>query len=258
MKTILKMAVIIAIALTQFGCSEKVEPANEGKIQFKMSNPVAQKFFKQKRENPDLTGERTETYTLSFKVCIGDVWVSKNKVVAGEADEPEDWVRLTGNTNYDLKLFEDYTFPEVTIPAGEYKSVKINFKNVFYRYAVLASDSTTTYELLETMGSYSAPCDANDTSSWVPYNYFSLDGNHKLVDGKYVLEVPNEKLTGFTIADGKTAVVTWRLGAGVEEPCTTTLVDKNGNRKYDCGIDDMEFYCPPEVETMWDFIVEYQ
>ncbi|MEY2925126.1 MAG: hypothetical protein RLZZ337_1676 [Bacteroidota bacterium] len=260
MKILFKTSIIIALIFAQFGCSEDVEPKLTGKLQFKMINPIASQYNKQK-VNPPLTGKETVTKTISFNVCIGDVWVSKNEVKEGITDKPDEWIRLTSFTNTEHRLFEEYTFPEVEIPIGEYKSVHITFRNVFYRYAVLESDSNVFYELLETMGSWTEPCSLSDTS-WVDpnTNYFSFDGNH-IIDtatGKYVLEVEGEKLTGFTIDANKTAVVSWRLGAGVNEPCTTTLHDVNDNRIWDCGIDTMSFWCPPEVKYMWDFVVEYK
>jgi len=207
--------------------------------------------FGKKKSNPDLTGDQTVTKTISLNLCVGDVWVSKNEVKAGQPDIAEDWVRLTSVTNREHLLFEDYSFPEIEIPIGEYKSVRLSLKNVFYHYAVLLSDSTVSYELLETMGSYEDPCDLNDTS-WIDSNtnYFSADGNHRLVNGIFQLDVAGEKLTGFNITDNQNAAVTWRLGAGLDEPCTTTLHDVNGNRKWDCGIDTMSFWCPPEVKYM--------
>lgn len=261
MKTILKTLVTFSLSLILFGCSEEIEPQDTGVLRFKMINPVAEKFLKKKRDNPDLTGEITETITVSLNFCIGDVWVSKNEVKEGEKDKPEDWVRITSFTNTEHKLFEDYYFPDVDIPAGDYKSVHITFRNLFYRYAVLASDSSVRYELLETMGSYKDTCSLEDTS-WVSpnTNYFSVNGNHEIKDGTYHLEdgLEGEKLTGFTIEPNKTAIVSWRLGAGATEPCTTYLHDKNGNRKWDCGIDEMSFDCPPEVKYMWDFVVDYE
>lgn len=45
---------------------------------------------------------------------------------------------------------------------------------------------------------------------------------------------------------------------GADTPCTTYLIDKNFNRKWDCGTDRMDFDCPSDLETMWDFVVEYE
>ena len=99
---------------------------------------------------------------------------------------------------------------------------------------------------------------ANDTT-WATTNYFSADGNHKLNDdNSYELVSEGEKLGGFNIEEGKIAVVSWRFGAGATQPCITYLIDENDNLEWDCGVDRMDFWCPPEVEYMWDFIVEYE
>ncbi|MDZ7796715.1 MAG: hypothetical protein U5N56_06595 [Candidatus Marinimicrobia bacterium] len=101
------------------------------------------------------------------------------------------------------------------------------------------------------MGSYFDQCDSTDTS-WAKTNYFGPDGNHTLTlrnEGiastndslLFELVQPGEKIDVFRIEAGRTAVVTWRLGAGATTLCTTYLIDHNGNRRWDCGIDEMEF-----------------
>lgn len=121
----------------------------------------------------------------------------------------------------------------------------------------MISDPSVKYELLETMGSWEDVCDEND-QSWAVTNYFGPDGNHNLENEKFTLVSDGEKIGGFTIEEGKIAVVSWRLGAGVEVPCTTSLIDQNDNLQWDCGVDKMEIDCPPEAKYMWDFVVEYE
>jgi hypothetical protein len=114
-----------------------------------------------------------------------------------------------------------------------------------------------SYELLETMGSWTDPCDATDTT-WAATNYFSDAGNHSLNDdGLFFLVTEGERIGGFTIEAGRISRVSWRMGAGVTEPCLNLLIDENGNRMWDCGTDRIEFVCPPELEYMWDFVIEY-
>lgn len=234
----------------------------KGFLEFKTLNPWASgkkssMSLKSTTSNPPLTGDTTITIMTSMNVCVGDVWVSQGEVKAGQPDNLE-WIRLTNSTNQDLKLFENYSFNPVELPEGTYRSIKITFKNIFYRHTELVSDPSIKYELLETMGSSFDPCDENDTS-WAKTNYFSTDGNHKLNDNDvFELVAPGEKVGGFTIEEGKTAIVSWRLGGGVTEPCINYLFDLNGNLEWDCGIDDLEDECPPEMENMFDFFVEYE
>lgn len=233
-----------------------------GVLKFKTSNPwtsgkKSTMYLKSTTSNPPLVGDTTITHTTSLKLSIGDVWVSQGEVKAGQPDNLE-WIRLTSFTNTELKLFENYSFSAVEIPVGTYKSIKITFRNVFYRYAQLVSNPSISYELLETMGSWTSPCDENDTT-WAKTNYFSPDGNHILNDnGVFEIVSAGEKVGGFSIEAGKTAIVSWRLGAGATQPCITYLIDENSNLEWDCGVDRMEFECPPEVEYMWDFVVEYE
>ncbi|HBG23614.1 MAG: hypothetical protein A2X17_07715 [Bacteroidetes bacterium GWF2_41_61] len=266
MKTFLQFFLISLILAICCTCSK--DEGGVGTIQFRMVNPVATKSQSNLQKalsnpqinslqapyvNPDLTGDVTQTTMVTLKFCVGDVWVSTGEVKAGGTDNLT-WVRLTTTTNQELKNFEDYTFPPVEIPAGTYKSIKITFKNRFYRVVTLNSNPTVKYELLETMGSFDDPCNDND-ESWVDPNYFTEQGNHKIVGGVFKVVSPGEKLRGFSIESGKTVTLNWRLGAGVTEPCTNALLDLNKNRRWDCGTDDITIICPPSVEFMWDFVV---
>ena len=264
MKTKTLIYLFFTALILSIGCSKDDENDNEttGYLQFKTLNPISTSkksasILKSTTSNPALTGDTTETLLTSLNFCIGDVWVSQGEVKAGNPDNLE-WIRLTDVTNRELKLFENYLFAAKELPAGTYKSMKITLKNIWYRHVELVSDPSVKYELLETMGSSLDPCNENDTS-WVKPDYFSNDGNHNLNDsGVFEVVSAGEKIGGFTIEEGKTAVVSWRLFAGVTEPCINYLYDLNGNLEWDCGIDDLEEECPPEMEYMWDFLVEYE
>lgn len=256
---------ILFITIILVGC--KKEPEEEenlnktGTLQFRTVNPRAstgKSTMHFKTTNPSLTGDTTKTVTTSLKLGIGDVWVSQGEVSAGNPNNLE-WVRLTSSTNTELKLFEDYTFSPIELPSGTYKSMKITFRNIFYRYNYLVSDTTVKYELLETMGSWTAVCDENDTT-WAKTNYFGPNGNHTLNSSDvFELASEGEKIGGFTIEPNKTALVSWRFGAGYTGICYTYLIDENHNLEWDCGIDRMDFECIPDDEDiyMWDFLVEY-
>lgn len=235
---------------------------DKGILRFKTSNPLfpdgSNGFARLMSvvNNPALTGDTTATLSTEFMICFVDIWVSTGVVKAGVKDTLE-WIKLTSVSNYDHKFFHAYTFPDVELPAGEYKSIKVQLKNIFWRYCQLVDDPTVAYELLETMGSWTDTCDVTDTTT--RYNFFGPAGNYfRDINDEYVLASDGEKVAGFVIEPNKTAIITWRLGAGATEPCTTYLIDENGNREWDCGIDRMHFVCPPGVEYMWDFVVDYE
>jgi hypothetical protein len=251
---------LLAIVIFLTGCSE--DDSKTGLLEFKTLNPVASSqkssdILKSVSENPALTGDTTNTLLTSLKFGIGDVWVSEGEVIVGQPDDLE-WIRLTTETNYELKLFEDYQFSAIEIPAGIYNSIKITFRNIWYRHVELISDRSVKYELLETMGSSFDPCDPED-ESWAKTNYFSTGGNHFLNDDNvFALASEGEKIAGFEVKEGARAIVSWRLGAGATEPCINYLIDENKNRVWDCGVDYIEDECPPDMEYMWDFVVEYE
>lgn len=246
------------------GCDNDSTEGQKGSLEIRCINPLTSTTKSDMQDlisksafvNPPLVGDTTETLMISIKFGFGDVWVSKDEVKAGQPDNLT-WVKLTKTTNEEIKLFEEYTFPAVEIPAGTYKSIKISLKNRLYRVVQLTSDPSVVYELLETMGSSYDPCDPTD-ESWAGTDYFSTDGNHSLRDGVFQLTAPGEKVGGFTVEPGKKSILTWRLGAGATETCTNYLIDKNGNREWDCGIDDVKIVCPPSIEYMWDFVVDYE
>lgn len=249
------------------GCKKDNEddnvPSTNGLIEFKCINPMGSSLkstsfqMKSTLSNPSLVGDTTETIMTSMKWTIGDVWVSKGEVKVNEPDNLE-WIRITNNTNTEMKLFEEYAFPAKEIPAGDYKSIKITFRNIWYRQVKLTSNPSIVYELLESMGSSTDACDPSDTT-WAKTNYFGPDGNHYLNDnGIFQLASEGEKISGLKIESGKKSIVSWRLGAGTTGTCTNYLIDINGNREWDCGVDKVEDVCPPDMEYMWDFVVEYE
>lgn len=264
------MSLFMVIVVVMVSCKkdddtdDNTDVKKTGILKFKTLNPMTsgQKssvLLKSTESNPPLTGDTTKTYPTGLNFCIGDVWVSQGEVKAGEPDNLE-WIRLTSITNTDIKPFEDYSFAAKEIPVGNYNSIKITFRNIFYRPLQLVSDPSVNYELLETMGSWTSPCDENDTT-WAPTNYFGPDGNHRLNDSDlFELASSGEKIGGFNIEADKAATVSWRLGAGYTGICYTYLIDDNHNLEWDCGIDHMEFECVPEEEYMymWDFVVEYE
>lgn len=107
---------------------KKETPSETGFLEIRCFNPLVStpksdiKMLKSDFLNPQLVGDTTETIMISMKFGIGDVWVSQDEVKAGEPDNLK-WVKLTTTTNTELKLFEDYSFPAVEIPAGTYKSI---------------------------------------------------------------------------------------------------------------------------------------
>ncbi|MDD3432130.1 MAG: hypothetical protein PHF38_08920 [Bacteroidales bacterium] len=263
MKNTFFISVVLGAAFLFFSCNNEETPEKTGTIEFKCINPFADMLapsmvaVRAAFENPPLTGDTTATHMLSMRWVIGDVWVAQGEVKAGETDNLE-WIRLTTTTNREMKLFEEYTFAPQTVPVGDYQSVKITFRNIFYRHVRLITDPEVAYELLETMGSWTDPCNAADTS-WAATNYFSTGGNHILNDqGRFVLASEGEKISGLSILENKKAIVSWRLGAGASAPCINYLIDENGNRQWDCGVDRVEDECPADMEYMWDFVVEYE
>ena len=253
MKTKTIFGILLCTIIFFAGCKKDNDT---GVLKFKTINPASNGIksinFKSATSNPPLVGDTTVTILKGIKACVGDIWVSQGEVISGQPDNLE-WIRLTEVTNTQLLTWENYSFAPIEVPVGVYRSIKISLKNIFYWQTELSTNSNVKYELLQTMGSSFDPCNENDTS-WIKPNYFSTAGNHKLNDsGIFELVAPGEKVDGFTIEAGETAIVNWRwLMSG----CIANLLDLNQNLIFDCGIDDIDMTCPNEY--MFDFVVEYE
>lgn len=259
MKTKSVLCILLFASIILSGCKKDEEDKKTGLLKFKMLNitPASKKsilYLKSTTTNPPLVGDTTVTILRNIKVCVGDMWVSQGEVKAGQPDNLE-WIRLTDVTNTQLRSFEDYSFTPQEVPVGTYRSIKMTLRNIFYWHTELATNSSVKYELLSTMGSSFDPCDEND-ASWAKTNYFSADGNHKLNDSNvFEVAAAGEKVGGFTIEAGKTAIVNWRW---LMNGCIFNLLDLNQNLVFDCGIDDIDMQCPPEMIHMFDFVIEYE
>lgn len=193
--------------------------------------------------------------TDNMKFTIYDIYVSQEVVKEGKSDNLT-WYKIGENT--ELKYWNEYSFTANNLPVGEYKSLKVNFRNILYRYAYLLSDPSIRFEGTETMDSWTLPCDEERE---IPTNYFSEGGNHVLDNGSFVVANSNEKISLFTLEEGSVTKLYWILGqedADMLEPCTFTWFDENGNGIWDCGIDWLDTKCPEGWHSMFDFIVEYE
>lgn len=206
------------------------------------------------------TNRSVNTYTmhtLTFKLTVTEVYVSQGTVTNHGTDDLV-WHKIGENSQ--SKFFEDYTFTANDLPVGYYNSIKITFKNVFYRYAAYQSDPSQTLEMRETMQPYKAPCDDEDA---LVTNYFTETGNYELDGNTFSTLNEGETLTGFEILPGEVTHIYWKFGD--ERPwdplmCTFEWVDENSNGVWDCGIDVMaNFQCnyDPPLETMWIFVPVY-
>ncbi|MDO9512385.1 MAG: hypothetical protein Q7J34_11545 [Bacteroidales bacterium] len=194
-------------------------------------------------------------HTINLKLTVTEIWVSQGEVTEGS---PNNLIWHLIGQNNDLKYFDEYAFTVDALPAGVYKSIKMVFKNIWYRVAVLQSDTSEVMELRENMGT--SDCSYEGT---IPASFFSTGGNYKINEnGKFYLTSSGEKVGGFEIQENKIAKVYWKLGGTSNIPitaCTFDWVDVNNNGVWDCGTDRTDnFNCPPGVDVMWGFIVKYE
>ncbi len=198
-------------------------------------------------------------HTTDLLLTVREIWVSKGTITPGGADNLT-WIKIGENTQQ--KLFSDYTFTAENLSAGVYNSVKIIFKNVFYRTAVYQSDHNSSVTMKETMSSYLGSC--TDDNALANVNYFCSSGCYYLINNKFTLQNPNENIPGFEIRAGKTTRLYWKMGDERSfDPYSFVFdwIDENNNGVWDCGVDRMDnFTCliTPPIESMWKIIPVYE
>lgn len=233
----------------------------KGTLQINIQNSLKENsmnsVLKQKIQtsNPALVGDTTLTDIVSLKVCIGDIWISKDEVVAGTIDNLN-WVKLTNHTNYEWKYFENYQFEPVLIEAGTYKSIKITSKNLFFRQCLLQNNSSIAYEISDTQSSDLSPCNLTDTT-WAQPIFISLNGNFTLNSGVFQLVSRNQKINQFNVNPGQITGLKWSFGDESTLPCTLKIIDKNSNNIWDCGTDSKKIECSDNAFEMFNFEFTY-
>jgi len=193
--------------------------------------------------------------TDNMKFTILDIAVSQGLVEEGN---PDDLTWYNVGVNNQLKFWNEYTFFAEKLPVGTYRSLRVNFRNVWYRYAYLQSDPSVRFEGMENMLGWFRSC---SEEAPVPTNYFSSGGNHQLGDQGFFVVNEHEKIDLFSLEEGVLTRLYWILGqegSDTLDPCTFTWYDENNNGVWDCDQDRLDFYCPPGWHSMFDFRVEYE
>ena len=266
MKTKLSISLLLFAALIVISCKDNgtESESQTGKIVFTgVKTLPSQSSTATNLPNDKLllreTSNLYKMHTTDLLLTVREVWVSTGTITPGSPDNLT-WIKIGENTQQ--KSFSDYTFTADNIAAGTYKSIKIIFKNVFYRTAVYQSDHNSSVSMRETMNSYLAPC--TDDNALAPVNYFCSSGCYYLINNQFTLQNPNENIPGFEIRKGKTTRLYWKMGD--ERPYDPysfifDWIDENNNGVWDCGVDRMDnFLClvSPPIESMWKIIPVYE
>lgn len=189
-------------------------------------------------------------HTADLEVGIVGIWASQELVADGVSDQFT-WYKIGEGDG--LKSIPDYQFSADKIPAGEYKSIKISFRNRIIRHAVFQSDLSRTVLMDGSLNENG--CGDNSVIT----QYFSKKGNHRLDESSVFRVVStNESVRGFTILPEQTTTVYWYFGDGQWNmtDCVFDWVDVNGNQDWDCGVDSLvRFECNREI-PMWSFQVD--
>lgn len=161
------------------------------------------------------------------------------------------WYKIGENNG--LKSVDQYLFQADDFPPGEYKSIKMIFRNEFVRIAAYVSNINQHVEMASSLGESAS---GNDQ---MLVNYFSKRGNHTFrPDGTFQCNSRGESIRGFKIVEGQVTTIFWMSGSPGMGPtdCTFNWHDVNGNSSWDAGTDYVDnFQCTTEG-PMWSFSVD--
>ena len=187
-------------------------------------------------------------YSTGIEFDIHEMWVSTGLVADGGSDNFE-WYLIGGGQG--LIQMEDHEFIANDLPEGNYKSIKIVFRNQIIRYATFVSDTTQRIEMASSLGEG----DFGDTSLVI--NYFSSNGSFRADGGIFELMSTGENMPAFQINADRTTRIYWK-GGGPESKWTDFTFqwhDYDGNGLWTPGIDLANNFDGPPDTPMWTFMV---
>ena len=187
-------------------------------------------------------------HTTDLWLYIDEIWASQEMVADGIADDFK-WYKI--GEGKELKSVSEYLFTSDQLPAGDYKSLKIVFKNHILRKTVYQSDHSKEVDMEGSLGEEACGNNEKITQCFSKNGSFSLDKSFHLMS-------KGEKIRGFKIKENEVTTVYWQLGSpGFQlTDCWFTWIDANNNQLYDCGVDGTSDFDCSKDGPMWTFGVD--
>jgi len=195
-----------------------------------------------------IPGENTHTmYSRDMKFNVYEIYISQALVDTGFSDLFQ-WYKIGENTG--LKSIHEYEMQADDLPAGEYQSLKIIFRNEVLRCAVYVND-TSNVVLMPSSLSESGSGD----SSFV-INYFAAGGSYFHTDEGFRLMSEGENLQGFSINTNRITRLYWLLGGlnSTWTDFTFSWHDNDGDSLWTPGTDHVDNFQGPADVPMWTFV----
>lgn len=189
-------------------------------------------------------------HTTDIEVNIAEIWAAQELVSEGLSDDFK-WYKIGEGDQ--LKSVSEYLFTTDNLPVGEYKSLKIAFRNEIIRKAVYESNHNQSVDM---QGSLTETACGDDQ---IIIHYFSKKGNHSLRDdGTFKCNSSGENIRGFWIKPNEVTTIYWQIGSpGFQfTDCWFTWDDVNNNLQYDCGVDGIGNFDCSKSGPMWTFGVD--
>jgi uncharacterized protein (TIGR02145 family) len=241
---------LMYIFLFLFGCNND-DDKEYGTLVFKGMSEIpelkSEKFCDE--ELSQFANSSYVMHTTDLFVNIAEIWASQELVAEGLEDNFT-WYLIGASDQ--LQSVSNYLFTTDHLPVGDYKSLKMVFRNEVIRKTVYQSDHNKSVDMQGSLNE--AACGTNDFI----VQYFSKKGNHSLKGSKFHCDSGGENIRGFTIKPNETTTVYWQLGSpGFQfTDCWFTWFDNNNNQVYDCGTDQLDGFDCSTSGPMWTFGVD--
>ncbi|MDD3094736.1 MAG: hypothetical protein WC372_04035 [Candidatus Neomarinimicrobiota bacterium] len=222
-----------------------------GTVTFKGVNTIPENVMTKLSQSiaSQINAEATHTmYSWNMKFNIHEIWISQETVDTGISDMFT-WQKL--GVSEGLKYMNEYEMIAEDIPAGEYYSIKIVFRNEVLRIAAYVDDTTKIVEMPSSLSESAA------SDSSLVLNYFSHNGSFIHNDEGFQLMSAAESIAPFSVNAGRRTTIYWKGGAEDSKWTDFTFQwhDLDGDSLWTTGLDYVNNFEGPEDVPMWTFII---
>lgn len=246
MKTIQIGILASALLLASVACKkekeeDKVQPkATKGTLKMRTTVWSAFNDAVWKKEYNRSAGDTHTCELTNIRHFIPLIQVTTDEIKSGVLANSIKWTTIYESSQE--MLHTDRVF-EIALEPGKYKGIRIEQRNKMY-WVCTFNGATIEFPSVN-----NSEIGADERI----FNVFGEDGLYETnEEGKFVVNTNNEKLGFFEIFAGKTTRVSNRLNITALD-----WLDADGDGKWSPGDELIKWHTPEGVNTMSDFVVDY-
>jgi hypothetical protein len=219
---------------------ENINPNNTNETGLLSVKMTTWNSYENNSKGASIKGDTITLDIIDSKKFKFDLRVTTDEIKAGVPDNFK-WITIYES---DETLYDSERDFEFELPAGNYKGIAIVQGN---QHHWVCKDGGDIMELPDLNDRF-LPADAHI------YNIFGEDGLYVLDENSLLTKVTNdEKLGTFEVLPNRKTIVTIRMNL-----LTLDWIDNDGDGQWSEG-DELDNWTTPEgIDTMADFIVEYE